>query len=413
MRSHRKEFGQFMTPRLIADLVAAQIPLWSSAAIDLAAGDCSLLSAIRRARVDMPLYGYEIDKQMHVMGKTNLKDARLRQGNGLFITPRLHPSAKTGLTVVGNPPFTEIDPTEEMQNLLQRAFPGITTKLGQRRSELYFLARSLLLAVAHQGMVVILMPISFADGDIYRQYRQLLMKHYSIRRAIEIPPNLFTATEARTVLLVIDTRPGGQAETEVARFNAIDHSVETIFRGVLVPGERLDARYHHGNISISANTPKLKDLGVTIVRGRLSRKEAASQDINAVHTTDLALATTGKIRIQARYERHRSSGASQDQILAKTGDILLSRTGTRVSWRPITVESGAGPITDHVFRIRAPKKVKQLVAEAFIHPAFAPWLESIAKGVCAAVLTKRELLCMPLFQVLAASLVYESPKSIR
>lgn len=50
-----------------------------------------------------------------------------------------------------------------------------------------------------------------------------------------------------------------------------------------------------------------------------------------------------------------------------------------------------------MLRIRAPAKVRRQVIESFMHPAFPAWLASVTKGVCASVVTKRELLKMPLF----------------
>ena len=66
-------------------------------------------------------------------------------------------------------------------------------------------------------------------------------------------------------------------------------------------------------------------------------------------------------------------------------------------WEPVIVAGGIAPITDHVLRIRAPEPVRDRVARSFQHPAFPKWLESVTKGVCASVITKRELLQMPIF----------------
>lgn len=397
MKNTKKTLGQFMTPGHIAELLADQVPAWSTSAIDLAAGDCALLRALHARRPDMQLYGFEIDGKMFQRAKSLLSNAHLTNNNGLVAPTRIQSAAKKWMTVLGNPPFTEFQPTLGMQELLQKAFSGLTTNLGRKRSELYFLARSLILAKANQGTVAILMPIGFADGDIYRQYRQILMTQYTVRRAIEIPGSAFEATEARTILLVIDTRSQGGGDIEIGRYCERTHEVETVFNGALPAGERLDARFHEGQARLAPNTLKLQDVGVTIVRGRLSRKEAKLMKIDVLHTSDLAQSKSGELHLTGGLPQ--LSEGKLDPVLAEAGDILLSRTGSRVSWKPIVVQSGARQITDHVFRIRAPKQSKRLVIEAFSHPEFAGWLESISKGVCATVLTKRELLSMPLFSM--------------
>jgi hypothetical protein len=63
----------------------------------------------------------------------------------------------------------------------------------------------------------------------------------------------------------------------------------------------------------------------------------------------------------------------------------------------VVVNKGPMPITDHVFRIRAPLAFRKVVEHSFMHPLFETWLSGISKGVCATVITKRELLEMPLF----------------
>ena len=64
------------------------------------------------------------------------------------------------------------------------------------------------------------------------------------------------------------------------------------------------------------------------------------------------------------------------------------------------MSSGEAAITDHVFRIRASASVRELVYQSLCHPEFSAWLHGASKGVCAAVLTKRELLQMPVFLAL-------------
>jgi hypothetical protein len=45
-----------------------------------------------------------------------------------------------------------------------------------------------------------------------------------------------------------------------------------------------------------------------------------------------------------------------------------------------------------------PANQKQRVERAFKHPAFESWLASVAKGVCATVITKKDLMAMPIFE---------------
>lgn len=401
MKSIRKALGQYMTPDGVAQLLAEQIPEGVTAVVDLAAGDCSLLRAASALHPGIGLYGCEIDPDMHTKAVSQLPAAKLSQGDGLTSRVAIRKLHQGQVAVVGNPPYTEMDATREMRIHLSKAFPALRFKLGHRRSELYFLARSLLLAKKTGGTVAVLMPMGFADGDIYHQYRQSLMAHYGVRKAIEVCANAFGQTEARTVLLVIDTSLPKTTKVEISRYTVASGRSQVVFHGVLTLGERLDARYHEGKALTAAACTRLADLGVTIVRGRVSHKESKQLSLDAIHTTDLARAEHGLLAIKVQTNRSAEDNPFFSEIVAETGDILLSRTGSRVSWKPILVSSGKAPITDHVFRIRVPQSAKYRVTQAFEHPAFPTWLASVAKGVCATVVTKRDLLTMPIFEPIA------------
>lgn len=398
MKSTRKALGQYMTPSGVARLIASHIPAGTTAVVDLAAGDCSLLRAVAAMHPSVALYGCEIDGAMHRKGKNSVPAARIRSGNGLDARLRMRATDNVRVSVVANPPYTEMEVTPAMARLLALAFPNLSTKQGYKRAELYFLARSLLIARKTGGIVSILMPMGFGDGEIYRHYRKSLMENYGLLKAIEVQAKVFGQTEARTVLLVIDTSKSETRKVEISRFDAESGKTAVIYRGPLDTGARLDARYQVGRTFTETAQCRLADLGVTVVRGRVSYKESRDLAMPAVHTSDLSRAHRGKLDIEVQTKENAEQNAFFSEIVAETGDILLSRTGTRVSWKPIVVNSGRAPITDHVFRIRVPAKQKRRVARAFKHPAFESWLATVAKGVCATVITKKDLMAMPLFE---------------
>lgn len=387
----RQRLGQFWTPTALANLLARQLPTNAALALDLAAGDGVLLQAMKVRAKGCKLLGADIDPASPARGNRRKPPVTITLGDGRKV-PLPARGRRTGaMCAVANPPFGDVAADALGKRLIARAFPDVDSEFGAKRLELQFLARYLEWARAVDGMVSILLPCGFADGDIYRKYRISLMTRYGLRRVIEIAPSSFPSTEARCALLVIDGGMRATDQVEICRYDATTMRTELVFKGLVAPGERLDARYHLSKRLVRSDTPTLKEIGVEIERGTYSNSEARRLRVAAVHTTHLATAAGGRISLG------RLPPGADELVVAATGDILLSRTGKRVSYRPAIVSRGCAPITDHVFRIRAPKRVREVVQQSFRDPLFEAWLGYVSKGVCATVLTKRELLEMPAF----------------
>jgi hypothetical protein len=386
-----RELGQFMTPPAIAKLVAKELGQ-CDVAIDFAVGDGSLLNAvIAQSKDAVRLIGFDIDTNMARAARAALGNAIIRNSDGLKARLAIgNLDGKVG--IVGNPPFVG-DVVDEC-GWIKKAFPDVDGKKGSDRAEVQFLARALVVGRAVGARVSIILPIGFGDGDTYRRIRTSLMQNYRLLKCIEVIGTPFQDTEARTVVLVIDASLAKPTLTEICEYDCLTQKLTRVAKKHLSPGARLDARYHRvQEMAEHAGLVQLKDLHVSVTRGLYSRKEAELLNVGALHTSDLAKAFAGRLvakspAIAIDTQRH---------VVAKKGDILLPRTGSRVNWNPVVLHSGQAPITDHVFRIRAPKAVRDLVYRSFAHPAFDAWLRSISKGVCATVITKRELLEMPVF----------------
>jgi len=385
----RSMLGQYMTPQRLATFVAAQMRK-SDVVVDLAVGDGALLRAVGKKLRAASLIGFDVDRSM-VARSSQIDRITVRHSNGLTAhVPKVN--STQSLSAIGNPPFVgdSVDP----RGWIEKVFPDVSIKKVGDRAEIQFLARALSITRASGGRVVFVMPIGFADGDRYAQVRASLMRQFKVVRCVEVAGAPFDETEARTIVLVIDPQSSARYSTEILEFDCATGIVAPVFKGILEPGVRLDARYHRARQAGRAlSSVLLKDLEVLISRGVLSRKDAELRNVSVLHTSDLGKAVEGRLRIRSLG----TPSEMQNQVVARAGDILLSRTGSRVCWDPVVLAAGAAPITDHVFRIRAPAPVRQIVENSFRHPAFGDWLKGISKGVCATVLTKRELLEMPVF----------------
>ena len=317
---------------------------------------------------------------------------QLRLGDGLqFPLPRWKQLQRGQLAILGNPPFLAADPQGDHAHWQELAFADVRSRHGLRRLEMSFLARALVEARQRQGLVAMLMPSPLAAGLLYEPYRRSLLSKFRVQRVVTIDNTRYRDTEASTVLLVVDASREGSGQVTIDRFSPAD-GLSRVYRGLVQPGQRLDAGFWSAIELHRSDAPTLEQMGVDVTRGRYCKADADRRHQGVLHTTDLARHQGSTIQLPDRVGRRYG-----DDVLAETGDILLSRTGSRVRWEPVIVAGGTAPITDHVLRIRSPELVRDRVARSFQHPAFPTWLESVTKGVCASVITKRELLQMPIF----------------
>lgn len=384
--------GQHMTPAAIAKFVAQSVPPTTLLAVDLAVGDGALLRELQTRKNPVALLGIDCDAHRLAQARASEAPMQLRHGDGLELPlPRWKQLKRGQFAVIGNPPFLPADPQGAHARWQELAFPDVRSRHGIRRLEMSFLSRALVEARQHDGMVAMLMPSPIAAGLLYEPYRRSLMNNYGVKRVVTIENTRYRDTEASTVLLVIDTSIARSRQVAVDRFSPAE-GLTRVYRGPIEPGQRLDAGFWSAIDLHRCGAPTLEQMGVDVTRGRYCKADADRRRHRVLHTTDLSRHQGPTIQLPEQPGRRHG-----DDVIAEIGDILLSRTGSRVRWQPVIVASGTAPITDHVLRIRAPEPVRDRVARSFLHPAFPTWLDSMTKGVCASVITKRELLQMPIF----------------
>lgn len=385
------ELGQHMTPPKIAELLCRELPDGIGAAIDLAVGHGDLLLPLKNRFLDIQLHGIDCDPERLAFATRCLGEGRTTLGDGLTTRlPRRLSGSGLIFAVVCNPPFLPMAASAEAERLISAAFPGVASRHGLRRMEMAFFARALLEAKKRNGWVAIVLPSAFAAGLQYAPYRKSLMETYRVVKAIEIRESCFRDTEATTVLLFVDAGSRPTGDVQIAKYEMSKDKLQEIYNGPVSSSQRLDATYWKAAHLHQSKSPTLRQVGAEIARGTRSHAEAARKRQRLFHTTDLSRLTNHRVALALMR-------CGRNDVVAKSGDILLPRTGTRVRWEPVEVTRGIAPISDHVLRIRTPREFRAAVWQSFRHPNFRVWLESVSKGVCATVLTKQELLDMPLF----------------
>lgn len=197
----RSILGQFMTPQPIADFMASLFDLTKHPAgihiLDAGAGigslSIALLDRIYKENPDtekISLHTYEIDPLLAGLLKQHLSACKERfeaTGQSLLATvieedfiesavlQLFSPAFPTFDYSILNPPYRKINSESRHRKLLRTA--GIETV------NLYsaFIALSIL-ATRPQGEMVAIIPRSFCNGPYYKSFREMMLRHMSIRQ---------------------------------------------------------------------------------------------------------------------------------------------------------------------------------------------------------------------------------------
>ncbi len=208
----RKEMGIHSTPSYVAEYVLSQLPIeelprkqWNF--LDPTCGHgIFLIAAMRRMREVLPatwsgqkrhkffverLHGIEIDAFSVEVARMCLMLADFPESNSwdlnhsdVFSRKILEQSTEKTNILIGNPPFEkfQVNGAERPKpaQLLNRALP----------------------ALSQAGMIGMVLPRTFLDGQEYRNERDVLLKDFEILSLTTLPDKTFLHSDAETTILI-------------------------------------------------------------------------------------------------------------------------------------------------------------------------------------------------------------------
>lgn len=156
----------------------------------------------------------------------------------------------------------------------------------------------------------------------------------------------------------------------------------------------MDYDFHKGaRWAASPQSLSLQDVNAEVLRGHLSSAEAKRVSYPVFHTCDFSGETGAGLHLPAQ---RTPQGTCGRQIMAGPGDILMARVDRLLHRKIAHVVEGYAAITDCIFRVRVPAEVRPRVLDALSSTAGGSVLASVARGVSARMISKRELLRVPL-----------------
>jgi tRNA1(Val) A37 N6-methylase TrmN6 len=386
--------GRFYTSEPFASLLIEQFGTISPLNIvELGVGRGSLLRAALLRWSNANYFAADIDVESVDKVNREFSFVNIIQTNGLSsnIDKKLKIKVNSIDVAFCNPPYLKIKNRKAYSNLLDIASLNECNNLPFLTSDIIFLAQNLRL-LKPMGELGIILPDSLITGHNFRLFRKSILTNHLIKGIIELPEKIFPKTDARTYILILIKGSSTVRETPLYIANKDGMCLEKIEISPSKLIERMDFSFHkyQSKFVKSSSLRDLSSLGAEIKRGHFTHNQLKNISSNFVHTTNLQ-------NFQKLDFGNNIDEQNENSTYAMEGDILLSRVGRNVG-KVSYVNSGRILISDCIFRIRLSKENVDLVWTALISLEGQRWLQSIAHGVCAKVVSKIDLLRFPINQ---------------
>jgi len=389
-RNSADQLGQVFTPPAIASLLAASLASDSKLIIDVGAGEGSLAAAALAKCKNAKLVLVELDEYYATkLAHLNLKNSEVFSQDALIpglleniIDQRKNP------VILSNPPYGMLRVSEEkildFDSQLPPVFYG-----GWVRGDAAFLSR--IWSASNKGATLgLIVASAIVCGKPYANYRRILVEGISGLTITELHPRTFSRTEVQAYLICGQRAERRKRNVILRRADSQGNITNEIVVSHKEAIERLDYTYHSAIKQLQVNQYQtlgtLAELGGVIVRGSQPRNIFKGLGLTAFHTTDFTI-NAKDLELKGAIEGFKS---------AHSGDILIPRVGSRCLMREARVVSGAGLITDCIYRIRVPDAIQNKVWETLNSDFGREWRKLIARGSCAKYITMAGLSDLPI-----------------
>lgn len=384
--------GRYYTQDLFSNLLVNQFSSVSpSKILDLGIGEGSLMKAASARWAKASFYAADIDKSSVSIINKQLPFIKIITADSLNknIDKKLELKVGSVDIAVCNPPYLKLDYQKKFNNLFTEANLQNCINLKKVTSDVIFLAQNLRL-LKKSGELGIILPDSILTGHDFQILRQSIISNHFIKGVIELPENIFPKTEARTHILLLEKGfstyqkvPLYISDKKGQCYDQIEVSTDLLF-------QRMDFTFHKWNQKrkTKKNIKSLNEIGAKIQRGNQTHAQLKLYNKPYLHTTNLIHDQTLRFKNSIKHKNLKI-------ILAEKNDILLARVGRGCVGKTSIIKSGIIPISDCIYRIRVPEDYVIKVWNSLISNSGKAWLKANSHGVCAKVISKKDLLNFP------------------
>lgn len=398
--------GRYYTNDAISSLlVSLMAPDRPGTVLDLGSGDGALTAAAARRWQDSQLITVDIDQNApstrlsFADSETGAKHFHIRaDALNIDLPQQIGMPLGSVDVAVCNPPYIRLPWRKCYAELLEEVgLSKVCPAIKEVSADVVFIAQNLRLLRAG-GQMGLIVPDGLISGEKAAEVRKVLINQHQIDGVIKLPRRVFVGTEAQAHILLISKLGENNGLIKLMEFRATGGLSEPI----VIPAEqgirRLDYGYFHYQKSFHSskkvNTGKtLKQLDVTLARGTLNSCQAKLVDFPVFHTSDFPdRQHKHMLNLPKKPTIPEIVAKTSDLVTAKRGDILLARVGRGLENKVCIVDRGNAAITDCVFRLRVPIKLRTQVLNALTSASGRDYLRAVSHGVGAKHLSMKDLL---------------------
>lgn len=321
-----KDYSKYYTPPKIAKELVQFLDIKDgSTAIDICCGTCNLLYAAYSNNPSLKCYGIDITDVDISWCKTRKSDGR-----------KYSIATKQRFDIaLANPPFGNIKDNSYASQL----YVGRYSDLKSNRIEIEMLISNIKL-LKKDGILLIIMPITFVNGISYNKIRQIISKHHFIKSIIELPSNAFYPEKINCCAIVIKKEKN--TKNEPCTFYSMNSNFVVKTKNIIEYSRILNGCWEYDYTNTQND--------FLITRGKISSNMFVETGIPVLHTSK-------KRENWFPSERYICIiNKAKKQIVAEKGDLLISRIGNSAGY--MCVYNGPPKyISDCLMLIKSPNNI--------------------------------------------------------
>ncbi len=385
--------GQVFTPSSIADLLIHSINAEKNAIdniLDLGAGEGALTASALKHYTSAKALLIEIDPALAESTSSRMK---LERNNSRVICASVFDNdwaIPSDLNLIlSNPPYISTPLTQPIKDIITASNLSIPAYGNWIRSDLAFLAKAWeISSLGCNFGFIVASPI--AKDLKFQTLRADLIGKISGLCVTQLHEKTFRNAEVQAFLIsgrrAVNRRRNVLLRKALANGLIVDELEITYSEAIC----SLDIDYHRAlhrmGLTATESLKTLASLGVEVKRGSKSLKDFERLGMDAFHTTDF-IGNSSEISLRSTPTHYH---------LAKQGDILIPRVGSRCLIKQARVKKGQGLFTDCIYRLTARPNHIDAVWNTLNSSFGADWRLANAMGSCAKHITVQTLMGMPI-----------------